>query len=57
MVDGQDEDGQDDHCAFEDHEGDFLVGEGAVEALLEFGDSETGADEDEERGGGEGWRS
>ena len=42
----QREHGNDDHGTFEDHEGDFLVGEGAVETLAEFRDTVDGTDED-----------
>lgn len=44
---GGDGDGGDgDHGALEDHEGDLVVGEGAVKAAAELGDAEDGADVD-----------
>jgi hypothetical protein len=45
----EDAHGQNDHGAFEDHEGDFLVGQFPVEAFLQFGYAEGGSHEDEDR--------
>lgn len=44
MRDDEGNAGDGDHGGFEDHVGDFVVGELAVETLLEFGDAEDGAD-------------
>lgn len=46
---GQRNDGQKNHHAFEDHEADLLVCQFAVEPFLELGDSVAGSDEDEQR--------
>lgn len=46
---GQRNDGQKNHHAFEDHEADLLVCESAVETFLELGDSVAGSNEDEQR--------
>lgn len=50
VEDGEEGGGDDDHAALEDHEGYLRIGELAVEALAEFGDTEAGADEDGEGG-------
>ena len=50
MEDSQGSAGEDDHDALEDHEGDFIIGQGAVESLTEFCDTERGPDENENGG-------
>ena len=50
MEDRQGEHGNHDHGTFEDHKGDFLVGEGAVEALAEFRNTVDRTDENGEGG-------
>lgn len=56
MEDGQGSAGEDDHDALEDHKGDFIVGQGAVEALAEFCYTERGPDENENGGKSKGYR-
>ena len=54
VEDGEEDAGDGDHGALEDHERGFVVGEGPVEAAGELGAAEDGADEDGEGGEGEG---
>lgn len=54
MPGGQQRDGQDDHDALEHHKGDLLVGQLAVEPLLQLGRAVHAPDEDEQGGEGEG---
>ena len=53
MEDRQGEHGNHDHGTFEDHKGDFLVGERAVEALAEFRNTVDRTDKDGEGGDSE----
>ena len=50
VEDGQGGGGADDHDTFKDHEEDLVVGESATEALLEFGATVDGTDENGEDG-------
>lgn len=49
VQDGQRNEGEKDHHAFEDHEANFLVCEFTIKASFELGDTVAGSDEDEER--------
>jgi len=55
MEDCHDDGGEDHHTTLEDHEWDFFVCEFALETVGELGDTEAGADEDEEERKGECW--
>lgn len=51
---GQGDDGEDNHGAFEDHKCDFIVSQFAVKALLQFCHSEARPHKDEDCGSKEG---
>lgn len=53
VADSQGEGGDEDDRGLEDHERDFVLGDGAAEALGELGDTVDGTDEDGEAGDGE----
>lgn len=48
--------GEDDHYALKDHKGDFIIGQGAIEALTEFCDTERGSDKNKDGGKSKGYR-
>ena len=54
---GHQEDCHDHHASLEDHEGDFLVGKLAFEAVCEFGDTEAGTDQDGHESGREDYQN
>ena len=49
MQEGERDESQKDHQAFEDHEANFLVCKFAIKAFLELGDTVAGSNEDEQR--------
>lgn len=53
VEDSHQEEGCDHHGTLKDHEGDFLVGELALETVCEFCNTEARANENEEEGSGE----
>lgn len=55
VEDGQDTHGDHDHGALEDHEEDLVVGQLAVEAVLQLGEPEGGTDQDGEDGEADGF--